>query len=184
MSTSSTYFDLTLEVQRLEYRIHYLKEDQVSGKEYDTTLKELEIAKSEHRIIEASLMENNNHSDKVRMGMIAVANSLIEQFEYFRKYRFIFPDLNQDMIVPGYIVAKILNAFKEVVIFEGGYSSISIHPSKYEWNFDKLENLIIELRKELQQMQFLNFMEGIKYYETIHDRTSPIINELIEQRII
>jgi len=184
MSNSSKYFDLKLEVQRIEYQIHFLKEDNITGEECDTAVKELEAAKSEYEKVEASLEENNSHADEVRIGMIAVANSLIKQFEYFRKYPFMFPDLNQGMIVPGYIVGKILHAFKDVVIFEGGYSSISIHPSKYEWNFDKLENLIIEIRKELQQMQFLNFMEGIKYYETIHDRTTPIITELREKMII
>lgn len=184
MSNSSRYFDLKIEVQRIEYRIHFLKEDDITGEEYDTAVKELEAAKSAHEKVEASLEENNSHADEVRIGMIAVANSLIKQFAYFRKYPFMFPDLNQRMIVPGYIVGKILHAFKEVVIFEGGYSSISIYPSKYEWNFDKLENLIIEIRKELQDIQFLNFMDGIKYYQTIYDRTTPIITELREKNIV
>jgi hypothetical protein len=184
MSTSSKYFDLILEIQRIEYQIHSLKEDNVTGEEYDTAAKELGVAKSEYVNLEASLEENNNHADEVRIGMIAVANSLVEQFERYRRYQFMYPDLNQGMIVPGYLIGKILHAFKDVVIFEGSYPSISIHASKYEWNFDMLENLIIEIRKELQQMQFSNFMEGIKYYETIHDRTSPIINDLREKRII
>ncbi|NTE00048.1 hypothetical protein G6M26_43180 [Agrobacterium tumefaciens] len=184
MSTSSKYFDLTLEIQRIEYRIHFLKEDNVTGEEYGNAAKELEVSKSEYANFEATLKENNSHADEVRIGMIAVANSLIEQFERYRKYPFMYPDLNQGMIVPGYLIGKILHSFKDVVIFDGSYSSISIYPSKYEWNFDKLENLVIEIREELQDMQFLNFMEGIKYYETIHDRTSPIINELRENRII
>jgi len=184
MSTPSKYFDLTLEVKAIEYRVYLFKEDNITGEEYDKAAKELEVAKSEHSKIEVSLEENNNHADEVRIGMIAVANSLIDQFAYFRKYPFMFPDLNQGMIIPGYIFGKILHSFKDVVIFEGGYPSISIHPSKDKWNFDKLENLIIEIRKELQDTQFLNFMNGIKYYQTIYDRTTPIINELREKRII
>jgi len=184
MSTTSKYFDSLQEIQRFEYQIHFLEEDGVKGKEYETILNKLKSVKTEADNIKTSLEQINDHADGIRIGMITVANSLIEQFEYFRKYPFMFPDLNQNMIIPGYLIGKISHAFKDVVIFEGSYSSISIYPSKHEWNYDALESLIKEIRAELQNTQFMTLMDGVNFYQTIFDRTKKIVTDLREKGVI
>jgi len=184
MSSTLKYFDCLQELQRFEYQIHFLEEDGIKGEDYYKALKNLEIAKKEVDGSKILLTQNSKHADEVRIGMIAVANSLTTQLEYFRKYTFMFPDLNQGMIVSGYLIGKISQAFKDVLIFEGSHGSISIYPSKFVWNYDALENLIKQIRVELQNTQFMTLMDGVNFYQTIIDRTTIIITDLREQGIV
>lgn len=177
MNPSSNYFHLIQESIRNDYRISLNSDDPNDKEDLAKAKQEKILISAKLNTLIAELSQENLTADEVRIGMIGVSNIIQEYLTYSKDHPGLFPDLNQGMIIPGYLFAKILNYYKDVVIFEGGTPSIQIYISKEKWDFSDLSIRINEIREVLELGHFSTLMDGIQFYKQIEASVFMVIEE-------
>ena len=182
MNNIEAYFDLQEKIINSDFKIG-LYDNPKDKEDLDIELKNNLSLKHELEKVQISLTEEKRAADEIRISFIHISNIVLENLQLI-KNRGYYPDLNQSMVIPGYLFGKILQEFKFVLRCEGILPHIGIYMSKQSWPHELLQNLMQQIRDELMKSHFDNEMQAIEYYKHIENSFFKILDQLRKQYII
>jgi len=184
MTSIEKYYDLLDKANISNYKISLYELSPEEKRELTEEAKYNSNIKQQLEILKIELSKKTEDVDYIRTAFIHVANGVLNSFEKIEKWGNHYPDLDQGMIIRGYLLGKILSDFKTALKFEGALPSVEIYMSTYKWDYEPLKHLIENLKDELIKSYFETKMQAIEYYEHIRKSVLQITERLRKERII
>jgi hypothetical protein len=181
MNYTRKYFELKRKIENSDYKLHLLSK--YGGKEDILTEEENnKILCSQFAEINEETQKENPDSDKIRISLIYVANGILNSLNKIKEHPIYYPDLNQGLVIPGYLFSQIIKDFEYALKSEGDYFSVSeIYVSDHPWNYDGLLTLIKDVYNDLNSTTYNTNIEAIEFYDKITKSIIVIIDELREK---
>jgi hypothetical protein len=185
MTQIATYFDLLFNIEMSDQKLIWLDEDPKYKKDLIAENETNRLLKKEFDFLHASLLEDNSDADKIRIGYIHTSNSLLNKLSKIENLGGYFPDLNQGMVISGYLFGLILNDYRTNLTSEGNYCPVAhIYMSKQKWPAIDLKKLLLEISQDLLSIRFNCKMDAINFYEGIRRGFYRLIENLREFLIL
>ncbi|MDI1233826.1 MAG: hypothetical protein PSX81_06070 [bacterium] len=176
MYTIQKYYRLKSDIKLVDFRIDLIHNNSNRIFELEGAILEREKMYSDISYIELQLNEINIDSDKIRIGFISIIGEALAIFNKIKQWDIYFPFCNQGVIgVFMYLKYDLSNVLQS----EAHSIGISdIHMSEEQWDFEKLESLLVELKADLLNSNFSTKMEAIIFYETMDSKINILQSSL------
>lgn len=184
MTSIEKYYDLLDKVNISNYKMGLYKQDEKENAELTEEAEKNSYLNTELETLKFELSNKTEDADNIRIALIHVANGILNSFAKIEKWGGHYPDLDQGMIIRGYLFGKILSDFKTALKFEGALPSVEIYMSPDKWDYEPLKQLIANVKEELVKSYFETKMQTIEYYERIRKSVLEITERLRKERVI
>jgi hypothetical protein len=182
MPQIAKYFELLQEINISNLKLKYLKDEPKQIKDYQDELSAHEELKRQLQELETELQKTDESADLIRIGYVKILNGTIKAFERIQHYNIYYPDLNQGMVISGYLFGLILNDLKSTLTTEGHYYPIPrFYMSEKAWDAYAFYELLQSLKEKLVSDLFKTKMNGIEFYEEIKTSINNFLNLLREK---
>lgn len=170
MNTTEKYFDIQQQLEYSNYELKNLIERNVDSTELNAAKARNNVLQLEFNTLNQELSLQDTSSDNIRLNFIQYTNEVLKTITKIEGYSNCFPDLDQNMVIPGYLFSSILSEYKFILKVGGGYPIPQIYMSQKEWPATDFKILLTQIRNELTEIKFTSFKDTITYYERIVDR--------------
>ena len=166
MTNIANYYDLESTIQMSDNKLTWLNKDPKYYEDLITETKANKLFKKDFDELKTKLLLDDSEADNIQIGFISTTNGLLSEFLRISRWPRCYPDLNQGMIIKGYLFGLILTDYKTNLTTEGRYHPYSrFYMSANEWPAKDVENLLDKVKENLLGIRFKNQMDAIIFYE-------------------
>lgn len=176
MSQINKYYHLKNQLQYIRADMRRFEENKIEQKKMEKRADELNGELN--ALINEFSMENSKGEDK-KSDLLAALTHIIHEIEAIRG-RNLYPGLNQNMIISGYLFGMIVSELRLSLKLDVGIPTNPIYAQgKYKpWECDEFLILLNEIKDELINTKFASFLLLIQFFE---DRIEGSIWKFVEE---